>query len=411
MADLGERFYRKLLEVSSSLGMRPEHILNVMGLESGFNPAAGSGSSAVGLVQIMPKYLGKLGFNGSASDFRKLPPEEQLTYIERLIRGNMNALNGGRPFKSLTQYYVSNFLPACLKKPDVQAEDPRAILAARNPTEAHIPHSTVEYERKVYAANSGLDADQDGFITFGDLTAKLAQVASKAPYREQLANMQKYTNYSAGKPISAPDIKPDKSEKSYEQEYDRMIKQFLDEHYQSGDYMRFIHQHVEHNMPTTKPSIQQPQSTEGLESVLDEMLMKVRSSEYSYKKLYKALLPTHNFAIRIFANEYVDALEYAYILSTAIEEELMADAAICSNNNNNNNNIVVSCKIQGDQDLCKATIKQFSDSVAAAFKHATIKIGGIDINTSVNINKQSSYVTIKPESTIANHRRFLMKFV
>ena len=77
MTDLGPNFYKRLLEVSNSVGMPPEFILNVIAVESSFDPSAGAGHSAAGLFQIMPKNLKHFGYQGTAADFRKEPPEVQ----------------------------------------------------------------------------------------------------------------------------------------------------------------------------------------------------------------------------------------------------------------------------------------------------------------------------------------------
>jgi hypothetical protein len=418
MADLGPKFYQKLLEISNNLGMQPEHLLNIMAMESGFNPSVGKGNSAVGLVQILPKYLSKLGFNGSADDFRRTPPEDQLIYIERLIRGNINAFNGGRPFRSLTQYYISNFLPACLKRADIQSEDPNAILASKYPDKPHIPNSSIDFEKQVYNGNAGLDVNKDGHITFGDLTQKLAQVAGWKPYRTQVDNLKKYTEYKGGY-VPPTDYKAPKIESPKgDDRYDDLLKKFIDDQYKKGGDIDIIHQFngqytspellkdilptAQVSTPTTETNIGEAQ----LNNLLDQMVTQVRNADKNYRKLYKKYLPTNHFVIEVFARDKVNAIEFSRILCSALDEELYANAYTCINDDD----VEVQCDINGPEDLCYETLSQLTASLEDVFKDATKKIGGVKVNTNVIINKTSSYSEISTKTALSNYRKFQLKF-
>src|ERR1700686_4094058 len=112
-------FYKKLLEISSEVQMKPEDLLNVMAVESGIDPTAhNQNGNASGLIQFMPSTLKNLGYQGSHADFRKLSSVDQLDYVKKYVLDNMK-YNGG-PFTSAAQYYVANFLPVALKLPGVQ---------------------------------------------------------------------------------------------------------------------------------------------------------------------------------------------------------------------------------------------------------------------------------------------------
>ena len=368
MVNLGPKFYHKLLEVSQSTGIAPEHLLNIMASESGLNPAAGSGNTAAGLVQIMPQYLKSLGYNGTADEFRKEPPENQLIYIEKLIKSNLK-LNKNKPYRSAAQYYVSNFLPACLKLPGIQKEDPNTILASKNPTEAHIPGSNIGFEKKVYEQNAGLDYDKDGNISYGDLINHLNRKTKQKPYLSAINELKKHTGHEAQPGNEAlPDQK-------------NIIQDKI------------------------KPSEKAMAST-NLDSVLDKLLHMIRASEKDCKKLYKNFLPKNNFVIKIKTNDKVDAIEFGRILCLALEEELLAKSSVCTNDNL----IEIQGSIRGPKQLCMDTIKQLTDSLIDAFKQATIKIGGININTDLIINKKSYYSEITLESSLTNYRRFMLKF-
>jgi hypothetical protein len=180
---LGPNFYIKLAQMSNSLGLKPEDVLAIMQLESGLNPQVPS--KAVGLTQFLPSSLRGVGFRGSPDDFRQLSGEEQLPYIERYFRTQLS-LNGG-PFKSAAQMYVANLWPLALSYPDVKANNPNAIIISSHPEPN--PHRTVsiDFEIKAYYANRGLDLDQDGKITLGDLEKFLNKVKTYANYKQKLS--------------------------------------------------------------------------------------------------------------------------------------------------------------------------------------------------------------------------------
>lgn len=193
--ELTAEFYKKLVSISNELSMSPEILLNVMMLESGLNPKAGNPhGGATGLIQFMPSTLKMLGFSGSQEDFASTSAIDQLDYVKAYVKAQM-PINGG-PFTSVVQYYVANFLPACLSKPGIKNNDMSTILVENHAKEPHIPGSTIEYEQIVWDVNKGLDADHDGKITLGDLNNMLTGVASRSNYKAILAEMSKATGYS-----------------------------------------------------------------------------------------------------------------------------------------------------------------------------------------------------------------------
>ncbi len=153
-----------------------------------------------------------------------------------------------------------------------------------------------------------------------------------------------------------------------------------------------------------------PQNTnttpDNVTSLVDQLLQQVRVSEKHHKQLYKALLPTYHFVIPISAKETNHAIEFGRILCSALEEELIANAHI----HTDDKNVEVQCDIQGPKDLCANTIQQLASSLADVFKIATSKVGGININANVVINKESSYSVITSSAVLINYRKFLLKF-
>jgi hypothetical protein len=367
---LGSNFYKKLVEVASSVGMRPEDILNVMAMESSLDPSARNpAGGAVGLIQIMPKYLSGLGFHGTPQDFAKSPPEEQLKYVEKLIKENMK-LNGGRPFGDATQYYVSNWLPAALKIPGVQQRNSNTIIASKNPTEPHIPNVSIGQEQKYYEANKGLDSDHDGNITYGDLARKLANARQSGAYQKALANLQTHTEYKPQAQKNLPDS----------------------------------------NVPASKTPNSDTASggiMSTLQNIMDKFLHLIFAAEKQNKKLYKNMLPMQNIVIEVAAKDYNNSIEFSRILCSALNEELSADTWT----HTNGNNVEVQCNIAGPAKECFDTVCEITASVVDAFKLATIKIGGIQIQTTTIMNKKSSYQAINCKTAELNYRKFLLKFV
>jgi hypothetical protein len=180
---LGPNFYTRLAQMSNSLGLNPEDVLAIMQLESGLNPQVSS--KAVGLTQFLPGSLRGVGFRGTTEDFRQLSGEEQLPYIERYFRTQLS-LNGG-PFKSAAQMYVANLWPLALSYPDVKANNPNAVIISSHPEPNSHRTVSIPYEIKAYYANRGLDLDQDGKITLGDLEKFLNKVKTYANYKQKLS--------------------------------------------------------------------------------------------------------------------------------------------------------------------------------------------------------------------------------
>lgn len=377
MVTLSSKFYHKLMDVSSSTGIPPEHLLNIMAAESDINPSAGTG--AVGLVQIMPQYLKNIGYTGTADQFKKEPGEEQLIYIENMIKSNMNKFNGGKPFKSVAQYYISNFLPASLALPGVQQEDPSTILAAKNPTTPHIPHNSIDFEKKVYHENAGkygdkgMDTDGDKAITYGDIQKFLARARGKKSYIQALSDLKTHTNYSPKE--KSPTLPATKKEDSA----------VVGKKERSGFNM------FEFSKIT---------------DLLDKFYREIVASERSNKKLYKKYLPANNILIKIEAKDPIDSAEFARILCTALDEELLADAYT----HIDNNNVEVECKIFGSDVLCYTAVNDLTDTLVDTFKDATRKIGGIKIRTDIIMNKKSSYQQITGKTAELNYRKFMFKF-
>lgn len=345
---LGPDFYKKLVQVSSNVGMAPEDILNVMAVESGLNPSAHNrNGNASGLVQFMPSTLKNIGFRGNHSDFRDLGAVAQLDWVEKLIRNQMK-MNGG-PFTSAAQYYVGNFIPAALKIPGVRKRDPNAIICSKNPTIAHIPNVTKEKEAKFYAANQGLDFDKDGNITYGDIEKVLKSKSAGKVYKGAVADLQKYTGYK----------------------------------------------------PMSKPNSTQPKSN--LNSILDNFLRLVAASEKDINKLYKKHLPYHHSVIEVKSNNFTDKVEFAKVLSEVLSEELLAKAYT----HVQNDKVEVECSIPGPKVECLKIANELIQEVKEEFVNKT----NIVVDCNLVWDKKSSYQPIEFKVADLEHRKFIVKMI
>lgn len=358
MAKLDSNFYQRLLQLSNKVGMKPEDILNVMAVESGLDPSAhNKNGNASGLVQIMPRYLKGLGFKGTHEEFRQTSAADQLDFVEKLIL-NMMKINGG-PLTSAAQYYVGNFLPVALKLPGIRQGNLNTIIVSKNPEEPHLPNISVQTEMKFYNANAGLDYDRDGNITLGDIQNVLNKAKSKSSYQKAVNELRSFKGQ--------PNIS------------DSILDKYLNKR------------------PTNK---------ENISTLLNKYLSLV-TSETKLNRMYKKYLPYNSSIIKINASSTNEALEFARILSLALDEELLAKVSIHSKDGL----VEVECDIPGPSDECFKATEQLTQCIAEIFLESTKKIGGINVSTQVITNKKSSYNPVNLKTIESEHRKFLLKFV
>lgn len=370
MSKLDSNFYHKLLEVSSNVGMKPEEILNIMTIESGLDPAAGHSGGATGLVQFMPDTLKGLGYHGTSDSFKEVSAVEQLTYVEKWMK-NIISMNGGRHPKSVAQYYVGNFLPVALKLSGVQKEDPNTIIVAKNPTRPHLPGVSIKREMLFYNSNPALDKDKNGAITYGDIQAVVRDASKTRAFQGALADMRKSTGYT-------PNARQNESS---------MVASKLPD---------FSHKyHDNSSIPGN------------MKNLLDSFLKQIAATDKSNKKNYEKYLPENNILIQIQSSNYNNSIEFSRVLCTALDEELFSNAYVYTDGDD----VEVECKIHGPSTECFNAVKQLSESIAEAFKDATVKIGGVDIKTDVIMDKKSCYHPIDAKIAETQYRTFLLKFV
>lgn len=182
--NLGINFFKKLDNICKEANVKPEDVLLIMTLESGLNPSAvNKDGGASGLVQFMPFILKKYKYDASKYDnksFNQLSGEEQLDTIALHLKN----LSRGKAIKSAAQLYIGNFFPVALYTSGVQSMNPNAPIVEKNPTRQKYKSVSIEFERKAYASNSGLDYDNDGIITYGDIDKKMKNAANSKIYKD-----------------------------------------------------------------------------------------------------------------------------------------------------------------------------------------------------------------------------------
>lgn len=361
-ATLGTKFWNKLSRISESLGMNPEDLLTVMFYESGLDPAArNKKSNASGLIQFMPDILKGLGFHGSHDDFRQLDAADQLDYVEKYIRNQMNY--GGRPFKSATQYYVANIWPVALRSQGVINQDPHTPIIELNPKSQKYSNVSLEQERAAYQQNSGLDINKDGVISYGDLESVMHNVKNSPEYRYALNQMSEGKEYIAGNNVS--------------------------------------------KNPPNSPENKINKINDVLDKFLSAVALQEAQDKFRKKSEYKKYLPLNCMTIKISSNDLIDSLEFARILSLALDEEILAETSL----HLKDKNLEINCLVNGPEQLCINAVTQLTESLSKVFEHATKKIGGIKITSLVIANTKSDYQNLDIKLAQTAYRHFRYKFI
>jgi hypothetical protein len=367
MVELGSNFYTKLVQIASELGMKPEDMVNIMVSESGLNPAAhNKNGDASGLIQFMPSTLKGMKFNGTSEDLRNMSGEEQLPLVKQYIQSQAKIY--GKPLDSPALFYVATFWPVGLTLPGVRSKDPSTPIVEENPetfTENGTAYSSkygkmhirASQEIAAYKANPLFHGSVPGAITFGDM---LRQVEKNKGSKAYANAMQELTKAGATPSASTHEVEN------------------VDAH-----------------------------SENDLGGILENLINTELKTYASFKKKYLKHLQAHNILLKVESYDYESELEFARILCTALDEELLSDSFI----HTDGTNVEIQCDICGPKDLCFDSVKQLTESIVDAFGDATKKIGSISVKTKYFMNKKSSYQEINWKNADMAYRKFLLKFI
>lgn len=145
---LPENFLNKVVEISKSLSLNPQDLLDVMGFETGgtFSPSKKNPqSSATGLIQFTKETAEEMGT--TTEKLSKMSQLEQLEYVKKYLEGKLKNVKkeAGNLF-SIGQLYTAIAIPSALKQ-DISYE-----------------RGTSQYEK-----NKIWDVNKDGKITKEDI--------------------------------------------------------------------------------------------------------------------------------------------------------------------------------------------------------------------------------------------------
>jgi hypothetical protein len=165
-------------------GFNPSYLAAVMRLESNFDPNVQNhqGAPALGLIQFWKTFFPQVARSAGRpsaqwEDLRTMSAIDQLPFVFAAFRGK-----GLTPSSSPTDYYMANFLPAFVGRPD------DFVLGEQGSSE--LLSGTSLSKGKIYEQNAGLDANRDGVITVGDVGTKINQVVAAAEARPPLEVVQ-----------------------------------------------------------------------------------------------------------------------------------------------------------------------------------------------------------------------------
>ena len=317
------------------LNLNPADMLLIMYLESGLDPNAVSKTSgATGLNQFMPRTLKKY-FDGSMEDFKNLSGEDQLDYIEKFFAESVK----GKNITSSAQLYIANFLPSRLNLQGVKDKDRKAPLCEKGD--------------RFYNSNTGLDSNQDGVITYGDIEDLMASLAQRPGYLAALKKLQE----SAGKEY-VPGTESEEGKPEELDEADTMLQTFIDK----------------------------------LIGAMESASREITSSNKS------------QILIKISSPNLENNLELARLLSTAYEDLLFAKCRTYTNKKE----VELVCNTNIALTEAYPAIKQFSQVTSQQFcKKAHID----DVSVKIFANKEPSYSSLDLKTSENNYRKFQIKLI
>lgn len=341
--------------------MKPEDILAIMVSESGINPGSYEKKyHGSGLIGFMPDTLKSLNYKGTWQDFIKLKGEDQLDYVKQMLMNHVK--NNGGPLTSAAQYYVANFWPVALRLPGIRRGNPDTVFLEENPRvvvdKNGRKYSKKYYdlgiridpkiESKAYTENPLFHGSVQGAITYGDMMRQVDKNRSNPLYRKAIADMKMATGYQAS---------------------------------------------------TSQPSevFHQTSPTTSFLAKLEKLL----------KMFVTAKENKNNYLITVgSSSDHAATVEYARILSVALEEYLEAQTSIHCDENN----VEIQCCASGDKKYLFDAIKELTLGVSDAFKHATKTIGGVSGFAVVAADVTSDFELLHPKKADMLSRKFKLKF-
>ena len=155
-------FLAELNRVAKALKIHPADLLGLMASESGLDPKAQNKSGATGLIQFMPDTAAELGTSTSA--LKNMTRAEQMKYVEKFLKKTLHGVPVRGSHVSAGNLYTAVYLPA------FAAKDESYIVAKKGGFSDSWGHHPAAW----YSHNKGLDLNNDGAITIGELGKRIA---------------------------------------------------------------------------------------------------------------------------------------------------------------------------------------------------------------------------------------------
>ncbi|EPL05515.1 hypothetical protein [Pseudomonas sp. CF161] len=166
-------FKKKVIEISEQLNLNPDYLMSCMAFETGetfradIKNAAGSG--ATGLIQFMPSTAASLGT--TTDKLSRLSPVDQLDYVYLFFLPSKVNMN------NIEDVYMHIFYQRAVGKPDTYTIAEK--YAKDNNNKEKLDSKGNKIITKIYSQNSGLDEDNDGFITKREAAVKVREKYNK----------------------------------------------------------------------------------------------------------------------------------------------------------------------------------------------------------------------------------------
>lgn len=177
-------------------------------------------------------------------------------------------------------------------------------------------------------------------------------------------------------------------DETHEKEYAAGMTSLYNKALKSSDFHQSFNDAVATTTSTSKPSLD---PISDIESLLEKFINSLANHQNHQNKITKSSiqthLPLHHFLIKVMAPDTTTAIEFSRVLSTAMDEELLATASTFLHKNK----VEVECEINGDQKLCEQALMQLCEAMSHAFEQATNKLGGIQVFTQILPNQTSNY--------------------
>ncbi len=170
-------FWTELQLVAERLETQPAWLLNVMAIESMFNPSARNsqpGQTATGLLQFIETTAQSMGTTTAA--IRRMNPVEQLNLVERYLTPFRGRLN------NMADVYMAVF---------------RGFILEGENSSVVAPLDNSKKEQRIYSLNRWLDLNGDAKITKGELALAALSIGRFHPIIPRAGSSSDYSPANA----------------------------------------------------------------------------------------------------------------------------------------------------------------------------------------------------------------------